>query len=200
MKVLIATTNLSKKKEMDILLAPLGFECINLMQVDEFGGPDGVPEAPEDFDTFEGNAISKAKYYADIAKIPTIAEDSGIVVEALDGWPGVISARIAPTDGSRNAEVIRKLHGKTGDDRAAKFVSVAAYYDPSTGETMTFAGECHGLVLETEVGENGFGYDPIFYYPEYQKSFGEVSQEQKNAVSHRGKSFTALTEWLKTKA
>ncbi|HEX9745582.1 MAG TPA: RdgB/HAM1 family non-canonical purine NTP pyrophosphatase [bacterium] len=196
-KILIATTNLGKLKEMKELLKDLDVECIFLRQVEAFQGPEGVPEAPEDFATFEENAVSKAKFYGEKSGMKTIAEDSGIAVAELGGWPGVKSARIMPTDESRNAEVIRRLKGKSGEDRGAAFISVAAYFDPATGESQVFHGLCTGMILEKPKGENGFGYDPIFYHPGYGKSFGECTPEEKNFVSHRGKSFRGLAEWLR---
>jgi XTP/dITP diphosphohydrolase len=191
-KILIATTNSGKAREISAILKDIPIKCINL------GDPSlGVlPEAPEDAETFEENAKGKALHYGNLTMLPTVAEDAGLQIPALDGWPGVYSARVAETDAERVALALNKLHGKVGDEREARFMSIAAFYDPSNGKMETFPGICQGFILDEPRGENGFGYDPIFWHPGYGKSLAELTTEEKNAVSHRGQSFRALAKWL----
>jgi len=142
--------------------------------------------------TFEENAIMKATYYGKHALGLLFADDSGLEVDALDGAPGVISARYAgpgATDALNNALVLGNMRGR--EDRRARFVCVIAL--SNRGEIVrTFRGVVEGELLEAPLGGEGFGYDPIFYYPPYGRSFGELSVEEKMAVSHRGKALRAL--------
>ncbi len=193
-RILIATTNPGKAREISALLEDLPVKIVHL------GDPEfaDLPEASEDGDTFEENAIQKAKHYAELSGLPTIAEDAGLQIPALDGWPGVRSARVAATDVERVRLVLDRMKGKKYKERLAMFISVAAFFDPSNENLETFLGVCQGSLAEEPRGENGFGYDPIFIHPGYGKTMAELTTEEKNLVSHRGQSFRALARWLKT--
>ncbi|MCX6646847.1 MAG: RdgB/HAM1 family non-canonical purine NTP pyrophosphatase [bacterium] len=188
MKLLIATTNQGKVREIGKLISDLPITILHL------GDPSipSMPESPEDGKTFEENAIQKAKHYGTLSKIPTVAEDAGLEIPSLNNWPGVNSARVADTDAKRVQLALQKLHGKSGEDRKGRFVSVVAFFDPENNRTEIFRGTVEGEILEEPRGHNGFGYDPIFYYPALGKTFAELTSEGKNAVSHRGKSFSAF--------
>jgi XTP/dITP diphosphohydrolase len=193
-KFLIATTNAGKAREIARLFAGLPVRCVHLGEIDRDGE---IPEAVEDGDTFEDNARIKAVHYAKATGLPTMAEDAGLEIPILDCWPGVMSARIAETDSERVALVLEKMKGKAGEEREARFVSVAAFYDPETDELETFEGIVQGTLLEEPRGENGFGYDPIFWHPGFGKTLAELTTEEKNLISHRGQSVRALARWLK---
>ena len=190
-RLLIATTNKGKAREIAVLLAGQEFETLYL------GDFLAMPESPEDADTFEGNAIQKARHYGLISKLPTVAEDAGLEIPILDGWPGVFSSRVAPTDKERVALVLERMHNHSGEAREARFVSVAAFFDLEKDMVKTFVGVCQGELTEEPRGENGFGYDPIFWHPGYGLTMAQLSVEEKSLVSHRGQSFRALSRWLK---
>ena len=190
-KLLIATTNKGKAREIAVLLTGLPFDILHL------GDFPAMPESPEDEDTFEGNAIQKARHYGLISKLPTVAEDAGLEIPVLDGWPGVFSSRVAATDKERIALVLERMRNHSGEAREARFVSVAAFFDPEKDFVKTFVGVCQGELIEEPRGENGFGYDPIFWHPGYGLTMAQLSVEEKSLVSHRGQSFRALSRWLK---
>ncbi len=194
-KLLIATTNAGKAREIAAIFADLPLECIHLGEIDPSGE---MPEAVEDGKTFEENAVIKALHYGELTRLSTVAEDAGLEVPALDGWPGVHSARVAESDRERVALVLDRMKGKTGDDREARFMSVAAFLNPGTRELKTFRGVLHGNLIDAPKGENGFGYDPIFWHSGYGKTLAELSTRDKNLISHRGQSFRALARWLKS--
>ena len=191
-KLLIATTNHGKALEIASLLADLPLRTVYL------GDFPAISEAPEDTDTFEGNAIQKARHYGALSRFPTIAEDAGLEIPILDGWPGVYSSRVASSDKERVALVLDRMKNHAGEAREARFVSVAAFFDPAKDFIKTFVGVCQGILTEEPRGENGFGYDPIFWHPGYGKTMAQLTTEEKNLVSHRGQSFGALARWLKT--
>jgi XTP/dITP diphosphohydrolase len=184
--VYCATGNAGKLREFRQAAQPFGVEILEL--------PGFAQLAPceETGRTFEENAILKATYYGKHAPGLLFADDSGLEVDALDGAPGVISARYAgpgATDALNNALVLGNMRGR--EDRRARFVCVIAL--SNRGELIrTFRGAVEGVLLEAPRGAAGFGYDPIFYYAPYGRSFGEVSVEEKMAVSHRGKALRAL--------
>jgi XTP/dITP diphosphohydrolase len=190
-RLLIATTNAGKTREIASLLSGLPIDIIHL------GDLPPMPESPEDSDTFEGNAIQKAHHYGLLSKIPTVAEDAGLEIPILDGWPGVYSSRVAPTDKERVALALERMSHHSGEAREARFVSVAAFFDPSKDFIKTFYGICQGELTMEPIGENGFGYDPIFWHPGYGRTLAQLSIEEKSLVSHRGQSFGALARWLK---
>jgi len=184
--LVIATRNKGKTSEIKSLLS--GFPVI-IRNLDDFGP---IPEVKEDGETFDDNAYKKARFAAKILGFPALADDSGLVVEALDGAPGVHSARYAgenATDEERCLKLLNEMKGKT--NRTAAFECVISIAVPS-GAALTYEARCEGLIAENLRGANGFGYDPIFLYPPFKKTFAELTQEEKNRISHRGKAFKEL--------
>lgn len=183
-ELLIATRNKGKYPEMVNLLTGLPFT---------FKNPDDVPElsgfdADETGETFEANAEIKAREYGKRAGMLTIADDSGVCIDALGGEPGVRSARYAEgTDKARYEVVLEKMREVPEGDRAAQFVSVIAVYDPLTDRIVTTRGQCAGHILFDPRGERGFGYDPIFHVDEIGKTYAEATLEEKQSVDHRSK-------------
>jgi XTP/dITP diphosphohydrolase len=183
--LVLATQNPGKTREIQELLKDFPVTIKNL---DDFGP---IPEVKEDGATFDDNAFKKASFTAKVLGLPALADDSGLEVEALGGAPGVHSARYAgpsATDQERMAKLLREMERKT--NRAAAFMCVISIAVPS-GVALTYEGRCEGLIAEAPAGENGFGYDPVFYYPPLKKTFAQLSAAEKNRVSHRG---TALAE------
>lgn len=199
MKILVATTNKGKLKEFKKLLKPLGVDVLSLEDMDE------KIEVEEDRPTFLENAIKKAKEYANFYKMPVIAEDAGLEVKALNGYPGVYSARFYDIEFGGKEEVIdskdkanidkllRLLKGKS--NRNARFVSNVVFYTPDDFGLWT-EGYCEGIITEKPRGEGGFGYDPVFQPKGYDKTMAELSPEEKNQISHRGKAVRKLIEKL----
>jgi XTP/dITP diphosphohydrolase len=184
----IATGNPGKITEIQELL--IGFP-IEIKSLDDFGP---IPEVEEDGETFDENAYKKASFTAKILGIPALADDSGLMVEALGGAPGVISARYAgenATDEQRIAKLLKAVKGKT--NRKAAFECVLSIAVPS-GSALTYEARCEGLIAEQSAGQNGFGYDPIFFYPPLKKTFGQMTLEEKSQVSHRGKALNELKQ------
>ncbi len=181
-KVLIATTNDGKFKEILHVLEDLPFDFLSLSEMDQ-----GI-QAPEENDpTIFGNAVIKATAYAKQFGIITLADDSGLFIDALNGWPGVVSARIAENNEARNALVLEKLRDLPADQRGATFRAAIAVCDPKTGSILTSSGEIRGSILSERVqANNGFGYDPIFFVPTAGKTFAEMTLAEKNTISHRG--------------
>jgi XTP/dITP diphosphohydrolase len=182
-RLLLATTNRGKAAEYRSLLEGLDLDLVTLDQV-------GISqEAPEDFDTFAANARSKAAFYAALGGLLTIADDSGLEVDALGGEPGVRSSRYAgdnATDAGRVNFLLNKLKGVPWEKRTARFKCVIAVARP-TGQIETVEGECSGYITLEPKGANGFGYDPIFFVPEYGKTIAELPVSIKNEISHRGR-------------
>lgn len=179
--IVLATTNRGKKKEIQSLLKDYPVEIKTL---DDFGP---IPEVIEDGETFDENAYKKASFTARVLGYPAMADDSGLCVEALDGAPGVYSARYAgdhATDLDNVNKMLDALKGK--DNRNAAFKCVISIAVP-TGAALTYEGECSGIITRKPSGNNGFGYDPLFFYPDFGKTFAQCSLEEKASVSHRGK-------------
>lgn len=196
MKVIAATKNKGKIREMMEILSPLGIEIISQQEL-------GIEvDVEETGDTFEKNALIKARAVAMVCDYPILADDSGICVDALGGAPGVRSARYAGDYASDN-DRINKLLKELGDNenRNAKFVTSVAFIMPD-GTEITAEGEVNGEIMHEPMGDNGFGYDPIFYSYELKKAFAQASDEEKNSVSHRGRALralcTKLTEYLES--
>ena len=192
MKIVLASRNKHKIIEWQNTLAKFvdGVEILSLDDVGVYG------EIEEDGDTFKENAKIKAMAAAKSGYI-SVGEDSGLAVNALDGAPGVYSARYAGDHGdddANNAKLLRKLADKK--DRSAKFVCTIACVDEK-GDTHYFVGETDGVIIDEKRGDGGFGYDPLFYYEPLSKTFSELTAEQKNAVSHRGKAIELFAEYLK---
>ncbi|SDP83028.1 XTP/dITP diphosphatase [Desulforhopalus singaporensis] len=184
--LVIATRNKNKLREFKEILSDLQIEICSL---DDFGP---IPEAIEDGQTFDENAYKKAIHTAKILGLPAIADDSGLVVEALNGEPGVFSARYAgdnATDQDNLKKVLKKLSGVK--NRKAYFQCVLSIAVPS-GPALTYEGRCDGVIIDDQRGNNGFGYDPVFYFEEFGKTFAELTMEEKNRVSHRGKALSEV--------
>ena len=190
-KLVLALNNAKKMKELNALLAPLGFEVI-------LQGRLGIPEAEEPHCTFVENALAKARHAAAHSGLPALADDSGLCVEALHGAPGVLSARYAgdPKSDARNNEKLL-THLKEHANRKAHFycvlVLVRAAHDP---QPIIAEGEWPGEILPEQQGEGGFGYDPLFFVPEFGQTAAEMDSETKNRVSHRGRAMQKLIERL----
>ena len=186
--LVIATRNTGKTSEIRDLLK--GFP-INIKNLDDFGP---IPQVEEDGNTFDENAYKKASFTAKILGLPALADDSGLLVEALGGAPGIHSARYAgenATDEQRRAKLLQEMKGKT--DRRAAFECVISIAVP-TGPALTYEARCEGLITTEPAGSNGFGYDPVFYYPPLKKTFAELTMQEKSHVSHRGKALRELRD------
>lgn len=181
--VLIATTNKGKFLDAVHVLEDLPFSFVSLADV----GFKGI--APEETEnTLEGNAMLKAVYYGNMLGLPAIADDTGLFVDALFGWPGVLSARVAVDTKSQTDLLLKRLSDIPDNKREATFRGVLAMFDPRNKNMFLSNGEARGEILRAPVSaNNGFGYDPIFFYPSAGKTFAEMSLAEKNAVSHRGK-------------
>lgn len=194
MKFILATKNQKKLKELRRILEPIGCEVISEKDLDF-----PLEEVVEDADTFEGNALLKARSAMKLTGLPAIADDSGLCVDFLDGAPGVYSARYAGEehdDEKNNQKLLRALEGLPKEKRTAYFVSAVAVVFPS-GEEFTVRGECHGYIANEKQGENGFGYDPLFISE--KGCFGSLSDEDKDSISHRGRALRKMAEVLKEK-
>jgi len=186
--LVIATANKGKTSEIRDLLK--GFP-INIKNLADFGP---IPEVEEDGNTFDENAYKKASFTARILGLPALADDSGLLVEALGGAPGVQSARYAgedATDEQRRNKLLGEMKGKT--DRRAAFECVISIASP-TGVALTYEARCEGLITTEPAGSNGFGYDPVFYYPPLKKTFAELTMQEKSHVSHRGKALREVRD------
>jgi XTP/dITP diphosphohydrolase len=192
MDFILATNNMKKLAEMQRILSPLG---INVVTAKMLGIT--LPEVEEDGETFEDNAKIKALSACQITKMPSIADDSGLCVDYLDGAPGVYSARFAGDHGNdekNNDLLLEKLSGVEMEKRTAYYVCAICCVFPD-GREITVRGECHGHIGFERDGNAGFGYDPLFIVN--GKSFGKYSAEDKDAISHRGNALRKLTEELK---
>ena len=185
-KIIFATGNEGKMREVRMILGDLGIQAISMAEADENGT------------TFEENAIIKAKEIMEKTGEIVLADDSGLEVDALGGEPGIYSARYMGYDTSyhiKNNSLIERLEGKTGEERSARFVCAIAACFPD-GRVLTTRGTMEGQIGYEEKGENGFGYDPVFYLPEYQCYSAELPLEEKNKLSHRGKALRLMKEAL----
>lgn len=191
MKLIIATRNAHKLEEIHNI-----FDFATLEVLSAFDYPD-IPDVVEDGETLEANAEKKAVEIALATGCWTLADDSGLEVDALHGAPGVYSARYAGAHCSyadNNAKLLRELAGKAG--RSARFRTVIALSDPA-GHTETVSGECRGTIIEEQRGTHGFGYDPLFVPEGYSQTFAELSSEVKNRISHRANALRKAQEaWL----
>ncbi len=186
----LATRNQGKLREFQELLK--GFP-VELRSLNDFGP---IPEVEEDGATFDENAYKKAHFTAKVLGLPAIADDSGLVVEALAGIPGVLSARYAGPKATDQENILKLLKEMTGvDNRKAAFECVISIAVPS-GPALTYEGRCEGEITHEPHGGEGFGYDPVFLYPPSGKTFAELSVEEKNKVSHRGRAMAAVAEEL----
>ena len=198
-RILLATRSKGKLRELHGILASAGISGITLDDA-------GITESPDEehieaFDTFEENALAKARYFSQKSGMPTMADDSGLSVKALGGEPGVFSKRYSgrhdlsgqDLDDANNAKLLTAL--KSVDDTSASYSCAAAFVD-DRGELVTM-GQTHGHIIEEARGGEGFGYDPYFFSTELGKTFGEANVAEKEAVSHRGRAFRALVAALR---
>lgn len=188
--IVLATRNRGKTAEIRDFLK--GFP-VDIQDLNDFGP---IPEVVEDGATFDDNAYKKASFISKVIGFPALADDSGLEVSALGGAPGVHSARYAgenASDEANNAKLLEALSGVK--DRSARFQCVLSLAVP-TGAALTYEASCEGLILDQPRGNNGFGYDPLFYYPELDKTFGEMTLEEKSRVSHRGKALMEFKQEL----
>ncbi|MBQ7889660.1 MAG: XTP/dITP diphosphatase [Erysipelotrichaceae bacterium] len=191
-ELMIATSNAHKVEEFKKMLEPRGIVVKSLLDLDE------KIEIEENGATFEENALIKAKSICDVLHMPVISDDSGLVIDAMNGAPGVHSARFLGYDTdykTKNTIILSRMEDVTGEARSARFVCAIGLVYPD-GRQMTFTGTIEGYIHDRIEGENGFGYDPIFYYPPFKTTTANVSEEMKNSVSHRGNALKKLMEYL----
>jgi len=184
-KLLVASANQGKIREIKNYLENLNNINLEIIGLDEFPG---LPEVEEDGDSFRANALKKARARAEQTGLLTLADDSGLSVDYLGGEPGIYSARYAgegATDEENNQKLLEKLKDVPEEKRKASFICVMALVDPDSGEEIVVEGRCDGIIQLSPKGENGFGYDPIFYLPEFRKTMAEIPLELKNQISHR---------------
>jgi len=195
-KLLIATRSKGKFPEIVDQLQDLSYGFTNLNEIP------GLPknfEVEEPATTFEGNAIIKAMTYGKKTGLLTLAEDAGLEIDALGGRPGIYSARYAPgTDEDRYRKVLGELQDTPDEKRTARFVAVIAIYDPENDKVRICRGECEGKIITKPCGTKGFGYDPIFYNTQLHKTNAQMSIQEKNSISHRGRALQKAKEILKT--
>jgi XTP/dITP diphosphohydrolase len=185
MHIVLATRNQHKKQELVALLSGLD---ITIRTLDDF--PE-APEVVEDGDTCEANAMKKAVEIAGYTGLPAVADDTGLEVDALGGRPGAFAARYAGENASYEdncRKLLHELRGVPPAQRGARFVTVAAIAFPG-GKTMSAKGVLDGVIAESAVGSNGFGYDPVFVLPEYNQTLGQLPPDVKNRISHRARAF-----------
>jgi XTP/dITP diphosphohydrolase len=195
-RILVASSNKGKLRDF---AAAASFHGIEIASIPQF---DSLREVIEDRPTFEGNAEKKAEFYSlHTSGEAVLADDSGLAVDALNGAPGVYSARYASspehpnaTDTDNNAKLLRELANVPDPERTARFVCVIAV--ARNGQTLaTFRGEAEGIILHEPRGSAGFGYDPLFFFPRLDKTFAELTTEDKATVSHRGQAFRQMLHW-----
>ena len=197
MELILASRNQKKIKEMETILAT-HFPGVRILSLDDVGFEGDIEENGT---TYEENALIKARTAVEAGnhQYPAIADDSGLSVDALDGAPGVYSARYAGghgDDAANNALLLKNLSHLPVSERTARFVCCIALVYPD-GREMTVRGETEGIIIDEARGNGGFGYDPYFYYQPFGKTFSELTAEEKNAISHRGKAIAKLAEILK---
>lgn len=193
-KIVFATTNEGKVKEIKEILKDFQVEVVSMKEM-------GITaDIEENGATFEENSLIKARALVKLTGLPALADDSGLEVDYLNGEPGIYSARYLGRDTDydyKNNYIIDKLSGAKGEERSARFVCVISLVLPD-GREFVERGVVEGLIGYEQKGENGFGYDPIFYLPEYGKTSAELPPEEKNRISHRGKALTAMKKLIVT--
>lgn len=194
MKLVIATGNKNKIHEIKAKFSMA--DHLEIIPLTEF---QGVPEIIEDQDTFSGNAMKKARAIRDFTGLPSMADDSGLEVDSLNGEPGVYSARYGGqglTDIERYLLLLEKLRDVPEEKRRARFVCSIAIALPD-GREFAAEGSCEGVIARVPSGENGFGYDPVFFLPEFGKTMAEITLETKNSISHRGRALDIASVIIK---
>lgn len=191
-RLVVASTNAHKVGEIRTVLGAMeSWQVVPL--------PPDLDEAEETGQTFLENAIQKAEFYSRACPDWTVADDSGISVDALDGAPGIHSARYAPDDGARNRKLLAALEEVPEEERGAEFVCALAVARGGRSE-WTVEGRIRGVIAHQPAGDNGFGYDPIFLLPELGRTMGEIPPDHKNRISHRGRALASLKDYLETLA
>ena len=196
MKIFIATKNLKKLAELERILIPMGFDVVSERDLEN-----EIPEVEETGTTFEENALLKARSGLKATGLITVADDSGLCVDALGGAPGVYSARFAGEDGddeANNRKLIDLIKDVPYEKRTGRFVSVITMVFPD-GESLVTRGEVEGHLVLEEKGNHGFGYDPLFVPLGYENTFGELDSELKNRISHRARALQKLREELQNR-
>ena len=190
-KLVIASNNPGKLREFQFLLQPLGIEVLTHAQL-------GIGEAEEPHHTFIENALAKARHVSRLSGLPALADDSGICVEALNGAPGVLSARYAgkPKSDQRNNEKLLQTLRGVADRRAHYYCVLVLLRHADDPQPLLAEGEWHGEIALQPAGDDGFGYDPLFWLPQLGKTGAQLEREQKNAISHRGQALRVLLEKL----
>lgn len=193
-KIIIGSGNQHKIEEIQAFFADLDFEFIAL------DSDLKLPKVIEDGKSYRENALKKARQRAQELKQIVLADDSGLSVDYLDGAPGIYSARFGGedlNDRQKYLKVLKLLEGQPEKERKAAFISVIALVDPFKNLEITVEGRCEGIIAEEPAGENGFGYDPIFYLPQYDKTMAQLSQKEKNKISHRGRALKKMKKEIK---
>lgn len=193
-KLVLASSNSGKLREFQFLLQPLGIEVLTQAQL-------GIDEAEEPHQTFIENALAKARHASRLSGLPALADDSGICVSALDGAPGVQSARYAgddPKSDQRNNEKLLQVMQGVADRRAHYYCVLVLLRHADDPQPLIAEGEWHGEIALQPSGDGGFGYDPLFWLAEFGKTSAQLKREQKHAISHRGKALRVLLEKLQT--
>jgi XTP/dITP diphosphohydrolase len=192
-KLVIASNNPGKLREFQFLLQPLGIEVLTQAQL-------GIAEAEEPHVTFVENALAKARHVSRLSRLPALSDDSGICVTALGGAPGVLSARYAgePKSDIRNNEKLLKDMQGVADRRAHYYCVLVLLHHADDPQPLIAEGEWHGEIAHEERGDGGFGYDPLFWLPEFGKTSAQLEREQKHAISHRGKALKVLLQRLQS--
>jgi XTP/dITP diphosphohydrolase len=193
-KLVIASNNPGKLREFQFLLQPLGIEVLTQAQL-------GISEADEPHVTFIENALAKARHVSRLSGLPVLADDSGICVTALGGAPGVLSARYAgdnpKSDQRNNEKLLQDMQGVT-DRRAHYYCVLVLLHHADDPQPLIAEGEWHGEIAHEERGDGGFGYDPLFWLPEFGKMSAELSRDEKHTISHRGKALRVLLQRLQS--
>lgn len=193
-KLLLATRNQNKFREMKEILGDLDFKLISLNQ---------VTVIPRDFDvqetgrTFQENAVFKAKTYGQMSGLLTLADDSGLEVAALVGRPGIRSSRyLSGSDQDRYQKLLKEMREVKASRRQARFVCAVVVFNPESGKIISAEGICQGLIARAPRGRNGFGYDPIFFLPAVKKTMAQLTRAEKSFLSHRGRALKAIKKML----
>lgn len=191
-EIIIATKNPNKAKEFKRIFDESEIELKTLLDFPDF------PDVRETGSTFEENAKLKAHAVMERFNLPTIADDSGLEVDELFGQPGIYSARYAGdhNDAANNAKLLSELGGVPMEKRTARFVTTLVFSNPKNDDDLVVEGEVKGLIATLPEGDDGFGYDPLFYLPEMDKTMGQMTMDEKNQISHRGRAIRKLEdEW-----
>jgi XTP/dITP diphosphohydrolase len=194
--VLIATKNKGKAKEFEALFSPKGIKVITLLDIEN------AIDVEETGSTFEENALLKANAISELLQMPVLSDDSGLVIDALDGRPGIFSARYAgpeKDDRANYEKILEELKGVPAEKRTARFYCAIALVGPNM-EPITVSGTCEGIIAEAPDGVNGFGYDPVFFVPEKQTTMANLKADEKNKISHRANALKELEKVLNEKA